>query len=137
MKTETTETKELSPEKESIPARPSVETVFATAVISHSNSSQVTNSDVNYLLRIIRSKEHLNQNILSVDLGSVQSFREDGSKFEHKVQVMVHVKTINLWENSRSYIYHHLGKDIWTLRDGTEVSLFAIGVFEYLLHPSI
>ena len=123
VKTITTETKELSTEKEWIPARPSVETVFVTAVISHSSSSQVTDSDINYLLRIIRSKEHLNQNIISVDLGSVQSFKENSSKFEHKVQLMVHVKTINLWENSRSYIYHHSGKDIWTLRDGTEVSL--------------
>ena len=30
--------------------RPAVETVFATAVISHSYLSQVTNSDINYLL---------------------------------------------------------------------------------------
>ena len=105
------------------PARPAIETVFATAVISHSSSSQVTNDEINYLLRIIRSKEHLNQNITSVDLGSVQSYKENGNKFEHKIQLMVHVKTINLWENSRSYIHHHLRKDIWNLRDGKEVAL--------------
>ena len=73
------------------PARPAIETVFATAVISHSSSSQVTNDEINYLLRIIRSKEHLNQNITSVDLGSVQSCKENGNKFEHKIQLMVHV----------------------------------------------
>ena len=78
---------------------------------------------INFLLRIIRSKEHLNQSIISVDLGSVQSCKENGIKFEHKMQLMVHVKTINLWENSRSYIYHHLEKVIWTLGDGTEVAL--------------
>ena len=33
-----------------------------------------------YLLRIFRSKEHLNKNIISVELGSVQSYRE--TKFE-------------------------------------------------------
>ena len=112
-----------SQSEESVRARPAVETVFATAVISHSLSSQVTDRDINNLLRIVRRKEHLNQNIVSVDIGSVKSYNEKGNKFEHNVQMMIHVKTVNLWESSRSYIYHHMGKDIWDLQDGTEISL--------------
>ena len=120
-KTANLATKQLS--EDLVPVRPTVETVFATAVISHSFSSKVTESDIDYLLRIIKSKEHLNHNIISVELGSVRSYKEKGDKFEHEVQVMIKVKTVNLWESSRSYLYHHLGKDIWNLRDGTDICL--------------
>ena len=84
--------------------------MFATAVISHSLSSQVTDNDIDHLLRIIKNKEHLNHNIISVDFGSYQSYKEMGDKSEHKIQLIIHVKTANLWESYRSYIFHHLGK---------------------------
>ena len=124
VKTATGETVQLTSSSEkSVPVRPAVETVYAIAVVKHSLSSRVTSSDIDYLHRIIKSKDHLSHNIISVDRGSIQSYNEMGDKFEHKVQIMIHVKTANLWESSRSYIYHHLGKDMWNLQDGTEFSL--------------
>ena len=94
-KTANLATKQLCSE-DSVPARPAVETVLATAVISHSFLHQVTDSSIDYLIKIIRSKEHLNHNIISVDLGSVQSYKEMGDKFEHQVQLMINVKNVNL-----------------------------------------
>ena len=105
------------------PVRSAVETVFATAVIGDTDTSNVTNVQLNALLSIIRSKEHLSRNITSVNIGSVQSYQLGRGKFEHVLQIMIHVNTANLWENARSYIFHHLGRDIWNLRDGTEVKL--------------
>ena len=105
-------------ETESKPFISAVETVFATTVIRKTQSSQVSNA----LLSIIRSKEHLNRNIVSVNLGSVQSYQLQCGKFEHLVQVMIYVNTASLWESSRSYLFHHLGRDTWNLRDGTEIS---------------
>ena len=104
------------------PVRSAVETVFATAVIGDTDTSNVTNVQLNALLSIIRSK-HLSRNITSVNIGSVQSYQLGRGKFEHVLQIMIHVNTANLWENARSYIFHHLGRDIWNLRDGTEVKL--------------
>ena len=59
------------------PVRSAVETVFATAVIGETDTSNVTNV-----------------------------------QFEHLIQIMIHVNTANLWENARSYIFHHLGRDV-------------------------
>ena len=110
-------------EPEPKPARPLVENVFATAVIENSNVRKVTEAEVNALHSIIRSKEHLNRNIISVNVGSIQSYGVHGGKFEHSIQIMINVSTGTLWEGSRSYLYHHLGRDVWNLRDGTQISL--------------
>ena len=102
---------------------PVVETVFATAVIDKAFENQVPNDKLYALQNIIRSKEHLARNILSVNVGSVQTFQLQCGKFKHLVYITIHVNKANLWEGSRSYIFHHLGRDTWTMRDGTEISL--------------
>ena len=56
-------------ETESKPFRSAVETVFAMAVIGKIQSSQVLNAQLDALLSLIRSKEHLNRNIVSVNMG--------------------------------------------------------------------
>ena len=109
-------------ETESKPFISAVETVFATTVIGKTQSSQVSNAHLDALLSIIKSKEHLDRNIVSVNMGSVQSYQLQCGKFEHLVQVIIYVNTANLWESSRSYLFHHLGRDTWNLRDGTEIT---------------
>ena len=110
-------------EPEQKPVRPSIEYVFATAVIEKSIASQVSEAEINALQTIIRSKEHLKRNIISVNLGSIQSYGPRDGKFEHLIQIVINVNTGALWEGSRSYIYHHLGRDVWTMGDGTQISL--------------
>ena len=104
------------------PIRSFIETVFATAVIGKADAKQITNDHLNALLSIIKSKEHLTRNIVSVNFGSVQTYQLRCGEFEHLVQIMMDVNTANLWESSRSYLFHHLGRDTWDLRDGTEVN---------------
>ena len=105
------------------PVRHAIETVYVTAVIENSCSSQVTDNEVKALHEMIRSKEHLNRNVFSVSFESVQSYQLRSGKYEHTVQTVIHVKTASLWENTRSYFFHHLGRDAWNLRDGSEVRL--------------
>ena len=110
-------------EIESIPSRPAVETVYATVVLEKTSESQVTNAEINAIQAIIRSKEHLNRNIISVNIGSVHSYQPRCGEFEHCIQIAIYVSTANLWESSRSYIFHHLGKHVWSMRNGSEISL--------------
>ena len=110
-------------EIESIPSRPAVETVYATVVLEKTSESQVTNAEINAIQAIIRSKEHLNRNIISVNIGSVHSYQPRCGEFEHCIQIAIYVSTANLWESSRSYIFHHLGKHTWSMHNGSEISL--------------
>lgn len=110
-------------ETDAKPVRPAVETVYSTAVIGETDASSVTNDQLNAVLSIIRGKEHLRRNIASVNIGSVQTYQLRGGKFEHQLQIMIHVNTASLWENSRSYLFHHLGRDTWNLSDGTEICI--------------
>lgn len=107
---------------ESKPVRPLIEMVYATAVIEESNASKITDAEIKVLSSIIRSKEHLNRNINSLNIGSIQSYEIQGGKFEHIIQIVLSVNTVTLWESSRSYIYHHLGRDMWNLSDGTQIT---------------
>ena len=92
------------------PARPTMEVVFATAVIEKLNATKITDAEIQALDNIIRSKEHLDRNIISLNIGSIQSYELQGGKYEHFVQIALNVNTATLWESSCSYIYHHLGQ---------------------------
>ena len=116
-------TEDENVEKEAKLVRPALETVYATAVFGKTFVSKITDTEIAALHRILGTKEHLNRNIVSLNLGQVQSYRQQDGTYEHLLQIMIHVNTASLWESSRSYIFHHLGRDIWNLRDGTEISL--------------
>ena len=89
-------------------------------------SLPLTSAEIESLTSIIKSKDHLCRNICNVVFSNLRTFKLNSGKYEHSVQVEITVNTANLLENARSYIYHHLGKDTWTLRDGTAISLIRI-----------
>ena len=105
---------------------PEVATIFATAVITNSKSSQVTSADIGALSSILKSKDHLCRNISYLNYGNLRAFRLDNGNYEHSVQIEIDVKTSNLWESARSYIFHHLGRDVWTLNDDARISMIRI-----------
>ena len=78
------------------------------------------------LSNILKSKDHLCRNISNVNFRNLQTYRVRAGKFDHSIQLELSVNTANLWESGKSYIYHHLGKDIWTLNDGTAISIVRI-----------
>ena len=104
---------------------PAVVTINATAIIDDSPNEVLTNEDISSIVKILRNKEHLASNIVNIEY-SYLSTREFRQKFKHTVGLAIFVKTCNLWEGARSYIFRHIGRDIWTLRNGSEVNILRI-----------
>ena len=108
------------------PPPPPVVTIFATAVISDALENQATSADVGALSSIMKCKDHLCRNISYMNFRALGTQQLNSGKFEHSLQVEIDVNTANLWENPRSYIFHHLGRDRWTLCDGSSINLIRI-----------
>ena len=104
---------------------PTVVTINATAIIDNSPNEVLTNEDISSIVKILRNKEHLASNIVNIEY-SYLSTREFRQKFKHTVGLAIFVKTRNLWEGARSYIFRHIGRDTWTLRNGSEVNILRI-----------
>jgi hypothetical protein len=100
--------------------------VYATAVLDNSPHGQVTNKNIESISQIIDSKEHLQRNIEDFRFGNISSWELGNRKYMHQIQVILKVKTAQLWEGPRSYLWRHLGSSTWTLHDGTEASLIRI-----------
>ena len=106
-------------------AVPPVVKIHATAVIDNSPNEAITNDDINSVSKILTNRDHLAQNIVNIEYTNV-STREFREKFKHSVGIVISVKTCNLWEGARSYIYRHTGRDTWTLRNGSVVNIARI-----------
>ena len=104
---------------------PQVVVVNATAIIDDSPNQTLTNDDVQAIIKILTSKEHLANNIANIEYASLSS-REFRKNFKHTVGLAISVRSSNLWEGARSYIWKHIGRDTWTLRNGAEVNIVRI-----------
>ena len=128
--TEKVKVTDESPPNDSIGATTSREAstavVYATAVFKNSPVNQLTRNNMNSLSDIIDSKEHLQRNIENFKFGNVSTWKAENQKFDHQMQVILEVKTVQLWESARGYLWKHLGTSLWPLHDGTEVSLVRI-----------
>ena len=106
---------------------PKLVDVYATATFSQCPNSQLTQEYLDSLYRFITSKDHLKKNIANIyydriyDLGA-----NHAGTFEHSVQFRMAVKSQNLWEGCRSYIWKHLGSDVWERGNGTKIKLSRI-----------
>jgi len=104
---------------------PPVVTIHATAVIDDSPNAALTEEEFSSLAKIIQSKDHLVNNIANIEY-SYLSTKEFRTKFKHTVGLVIFVKTCNLWEGARSYIWKHLGRDTWSLNNGSEINFLRI-----------
>ena len=103
---------------------PEIVDVFATATFSLCAYSQLSQDDLDSLYRFITSKEHLKKNIASIHYDKIYSLGSDNAgTFEHAVQFRIGVRRQNLWEGPRSYIWKHLGSDVWERGSGTLIKL--------------
>ena len=101
--------------------------IHATAIFKNCPHARLTQDDVESLGRLITCTYHLKRNIVRVyhDLVTYDGFNIDGT-FNHQVQVRIEVRRVNLWEGARSYLWKHLGNDIWERSNGTVISLTRI-----------
>ena len=106
--------------------KPRIAVVHATAIIEDCPSSVVTQDEIDSLVRFLTSQDHLSRNIENVVYNVLSSREFRNEKFKHMVQVQLNVKSANLWESARGYIWKHLGSDSWTRGNGTRITLVRI-----------
>ena len=87
--------------------------VFATATFENSPYESLQQEDLDSLLRCVNSMEHLKKNIETLSMDGHRTEAYGTTRFKHAVQLRIYVKTANLWENARSYLWKHLGRDRW------------------------
>ena len=73
-------------------------------------------------------KEHLRKNILKIQAGRQTNRKLRNGAFKHTLELRIVVRTGNLWENARKYIWRNLGQDMWTRKDGSTLTLDRIHV---------
>ena len=96
--------------------------VYVTAEFLN-HESQLSEVDVKSLKSVLKSRDHLCRNVTSITYGPVKTYRENSQSFKHYMPFLMEVDVSKLWENPRSYIYHHLGRDTWTFSNGTVLEL--------------
>ena len=69
----------------------------------------MTQNCFNSLSDIIDSKEHLQRNIEDFKFGNISNWEAGNQKYAHQMQVILKVKTGQLWESARGYLWRHLG----------------------------
>ena len=114
--------------KESPPRKGESETaiVYETVVLDDCPHNQVMRNHIDTISKIIDCKEHLQTNIEDFKFGNISSWDLSNQKFKHQIQIILKVKTVQLWKSPRGYLWRHLGSSNWTLHDGTAVSLVSI-----------
>ena len=101
--------------------------IHATAVVEDSPNVTLTNDEIESIYKFIASKEHLIKNIADAKANHLSSREFRNLKFKHTVEVIIIVKTANLWEGARSYIWRHLGAgNTWTRGNGSKINLVKI-----------
>ena len=101
--------------------------MYALAIFEHFPYENLTQDDMDSLGRFITSKDHLQRNIANFQILNVYNNGANAvGTFDHAVQVKIAVLRCNLWEGVRSYLWKHLGSDLWERSNGTTISLSRI-----------
>ena len=100
--------------------------VYGTAILEDSFQSHVENTDVNSIIEVIDSKDHLRRNVEKISLGRLRNYDAGELKYRHEVEFIFTVRSSSLWESPRAYLWKHLGTSEWTLRDGKRLSFVRI-----------
>ena len=88
----------------------------------------MTQSDADFVEGIVFGQNHLKGNISKLEFGQHFSRKFGQTDFKHSIELRIIVRTHNLWENARSYIWKHLGQFEWSTKDGAKVMLNRIHV---------
>ena len=101
-------------------------TINATAVIADSPNAVLTSDEIDSIMRFLTNRDHLQRNIRNVDYEYLSSDPLRNCKFKHTVGLKIDVKTENLWEGPRSYLWKHVGQDLWSRGNGSVISVVRI-----------
>ena len=103
--------------------------VYAQASINSCPHNKLRAEHFKSVESIVMRLDHLRKNIKKIELGSYRTYKgKDEEYFDHDVGYKFWVDESNLWQNTRAYIWKHLGQSEWKLPDGSEVSFSRIHV---------
>ena len=105
---------------------PPVVQIHATAVFDDSPDGALESDAIGSLFKLVKHKEHLEKNIENIEWKHLSTREFRATRFKHTADVILYVKTANLWEGARSYVWKHLGQETWTRGNGTVISLSRI-----------
>ena len=106
--------------------KPEIVNIYGTACIENSPFECVAQEELDSMMRFIMSKEHLKLNILHVEFSNLSTRQLKGGRFNHIIGLKLSVKTTNLWETPRSYVYRHIGQDTWERGNGSSIRISRI-----------
>ena len=103
--------------------------VNATVTIENSVNEVFSKGDFKSIENIVFAAKHLRENIVNLEAAGEMSSRQSrNGRFKLMLNLKLLVKTRNLWENPRSYIFKHLGQRKWAKEDGTRMNISRIHV---------
>ena len=100
--------------------------VYATVMFQNSPFEDLQQEEMESFSRCVKSIDHLARNITGIRVEGHCTQKSQNNRFEHAVQIVIGVKTDNLWECARNYLCKHLGRDKWDRRNGSTISLIRI-----------
>ena len=103
--------------------RPEVIVIHGIATVDDSPFSTLVQEELESIFRFITSKEHMKNNIANIDFNYLSSQHCQGGKFRHRVGLQLSVRTANLWETPRSYVFRHAGQDSWHRANGSIIGI--------------
>ena len=102
---------------------PAVVQISAIGIFEDSPNRDLGRDAVASLFKLIKHKEHLENNVENIEWKHLSSREFRDNRFKHTVEIVIHVKTANLWEGARAYLWKHIGGETWTRGNGTVISL--------------
>ena len=82
--------------------------------------------EVDSMVRFLTNKDYLSRNIQNIEYNLLSSREFRGGKYKHTVGLKIHVKTANLWEGPRNYLWKHIGQDTWSRGNGSSINVVKI-----------
>ena len=102
---------------------PAVVQISAIGIFEDSPNRDLGRDAVASLFKLIKHKEHLENNVENIEWKHLSSREFRDNRFKHTFEIVIHVKTANLWEGARAYLWKHIGGETWTRGNGTVISL--------------
>ena len=106
-----------------ISSQPEVIEVYTEAIFESSPSPSLTQDEMESLGRFTTNLDHLARNIKNIVVDRTSSCRRGDGKCDHTAISRMFVRSENLWQSARSYLWKYLGQDSWERGNGTSISL--------------
>ena len=97
--------------------------IYGAATVDNSPFNSFAQEELDSVVRFITDKDHMKKNISHIEWKHISTRINEDSSFQHIIGVTLTVKTSNLWETPRSYIYRHIGQDSWHRGNGSKITI--------------